>query len=59
MEVLMPQLGETVAMYLDGGRTAGDMPSTVVSLEGGRLTVLRHGPLTQAMLDSALAGGNG
>ena len=59
VEEAAAQLGEAVALYLDGGKTAGDRPSTVVSLEGGKLTVLRPGPVTRAMLDSALAGGNG
>ncbi len=54
VEEASAQLGETVAMYLDGGKTAGDKPSTVVSLEGEKLTVLRHGPITEAMLDKAL-----
>ncbi len=56
VEEAAAQLGETVAMYLNGGKTAGDTPSTVVSLEGDMLTVLRQGPVTQAMLDRVLAG---
>ncbi len=54
VEEAAAQLGETVAMYLNGGKTAGDTPSTVVSLEGDTLTVLRQGLITQAMLDKAL-----
>jgi L-threonylcarbamoyladenylate synthase len=38
------QLGETVGLYLDGGRTGG-AGSTVVEVVGNRLRVLRKGPV--------------
>jgi L-threonylcarbamoyladenylate synthase len=39
------QLGETVAVYLDGGPTAGMVPSTIVDLTGHAPRVLRVGAL--------------
>ncbi|NLX10791.1 MAG: threonylcarbamoyl-AMP synthase [Chloroflexi bacterium] len=48
-------LGDAVALYLDGGDCPGGVPSTVVSFEGGDLRVVRPGPITEAMLRAALA----
>ena len=39
------QLGESVAVYLDGGPTAGMVPSTIVDLTGHAPRVLRAGAL--------------
>jgi L-threonylcarbamoyladenylate synthase len=48
-------LGESVSVYLDGGQTAGDRASTVIELHEDSFTVLREGPITEAMLSEALA----
>ncbi len=46
---------DEVALYLDGGRCAGGVPSTVVALDaGGAITVLREGPLSAGDLRAAL-----
>ena len=44
------QLGEAVAVYLDGGRTAGGTPSSIVDLTGQPPTLLREGAVPWADL---------
>ncbi|MDE1557622.1 MULTISPECIES: L-threonylcarbamoyladenylate synthase [Actinotignum] len=39
------QLGEKVAVYLDGGTAPGGVPSTIVSFAGERAQILRHGAI--------------
>lgn len=46
-------LGAGVAVYLDGGPSAGGPPSTVVRDEGGMLTVLREGPIEACALEGS------
>jgi tRNA threonylcarbamoyl adenosine modification protein (Sua5/YciO/YrdC/YwlC family) len=40
------QLGESVAIYLDGGKCPGDVPSTIVDLTGSVPKLLRPGVIT-------------
>jgi L-threonylcarbamoyladenylate synthase len=40
------QLGESVAVYLDGGKCPGDVPSTIVDLTGSVPKLLRPGVIT-------------
>jgi L-threonylcarbamoyladenylate synthase len=40
------QLGGQIPLILDGGRTPGGLPSTVVDCSGPELVILRQGPLT-------------
>lgn len=40
------QLGDSVAVYLDAGRTAGQVPSTIVDCTGGAPVILRAGALS-------------
>jgi L-threonylcarbamoyladenylate synthase len=47
-------LGEAVDLYIDGGRTPGGVPSTVVALEDGHLQVLRRGALDPALIEQVL-----
>jgi L-threonylcarbamoyladenylate synthase len=47
-------LGDAVAIYLDGGQTAGDRASTVIGLHEDGFTLLREGPITREMLAEAL-----
>ena len=49
------QLGDRIAMILDGGRCPGGVPSTVVDLTGDVPVVLRVGPISQRQIDDALA----
>jgi L-threonylcarbamoyladenylate synthase len=45
------------AVAVDGGRTAGGAPSTVVDLTGAEVVVLREGALPDAVVRERLAGG--
>jgi tRNA threonylcarbamoyl adenosine modification protein (Sua5/YciO/YrdC/YwlC family) len=40
------QLGDSAAVYLDGGPTAGVVPSAIVDITGGRPRLLRPGALS-------------
>jgi L-threonylcarbamoyladenylate synthase len=42
----MDQLGDAVAVYLDGGPSADDVPSTIVDLTGSMPRLLRQGVIT-------------
>jgi tRNA threonylcarbamoyl adenosine modification protein (Sua5/YciO/YrdC/YwlC family) len=48
------QLGETVEVYLDGGRCAAPVPSTIVDLTGPSPLLLREGALSAAAVSEAL-----
>jgi len=47
-------LGEEVDLILDGGRTSGGVPSTVVDCASERPTIIRAGAVTAEALASAL-----
>jgi L-threonylcarbamoyladenylate synthase len=46
----MAQLGDSVAVYLDGGPCADDVPSTIVDLTGSVPRLLRQGVITVEQL---------
>ena len=48
------QLGAAVAVYLDAGRRADNVPSTIVDCTGERPEVLREGAISRAQLDAVL-----
>jgi len=48
------QLGGRIAVILDGGRTAGDKPSTIVDCTTDRLEIKREGMITKAEIEEAL-----
>ncbi len=50
----MAQLGEAVALYLDGGPCPGGQPSTVAEVTGAGLVIHRAGPISEDALRSAL-----
>ncbi|MCS7050892.1 MAG: L-threonylcarbamoyladenylate synthase [Thermomicrobium sp.] len=54
VEEAIAALGDAVDLYVDGGRTPGGIPSTVVALEGGVLRVLRHGALDPVLIERVL-----
>lgn len=61
IEEALQQLGETVIVYLDGGATPGNLPSTIVDAtalaEGrGPLVVLREGVIMQEALEAVVPG---
>jgi L-threonylcarbamoyladenylate synthase len=45
---VMAQLGGRTALILDGGRTPGGIPSTVVDCIGAEPKILREGPVSKA-----------
>jgi L-threonylcarbamoyladenylate synthase len=49
------QLGGRIALILDGGRTPGGVPSTVVDCMGPELKILRQGPVTLEQIKRILA----
>ncbi len=53
-EEVRQQLNGRVHLILDGGRTVGGIPSTVVNCLTPALTVLREGPISLADLEKAL-----
>lgn len=50
----MTMLGETVAVFLDGGPVNSDGPSTIIDCTGLMPVTLRHGALPQQDIDAAL-----
>lgn len=48
------QLGESVAIYLDGGPSGEPVPSTIVDLTGDEPVVLREGAVSVAAVSEAL-----
>ncbi len=51
---VLAQLDGRVHLIIDGGRTPGGVPSTVVDCTGGKLNILREGPITHHQLKKAL-----
>lgn len=49
------QLGGRVHLVLDGGRTPGGIPSTVVDCTGPEPLILREGPISEEEIRKALA----
>lgn len=49
------QLEGRVHLIIDGGRSPGGVPSTVVDCTGPELTVLRAGPISIEEIEKALA----
>jgi L-threonylcarbamoyladenylate synthase len=45
IDEVMASVGDKVDLVLDGGRTAGGMPSTIVDVSAGRPRLLREGKL--------------
>jgi L-threonylcarbamoyladenylate synthase len=54
VEEVLAQLGGRIDLILDGGRTPGGTPSTVVDCTGEQPLILRSGPVTEAMIRQAL-----
>lgn len=53
-EEVHEQLGGRIALIIDGGNTLGECPSTVVQCTKGELVILRHGPISENELRTAL-----
>lgn len=52
---VLTQLGGGVDLILDGGKTPGGMPSTVVDLTTDNIEILRAGPITEEQIRAGLA----
>jgi len=50
----MAQLGGRIAMIIDGGRTPGGKPSTVVDCSGEKPVILRVGPISMADIEKII-----
>jgi L-threonylcarbamoyladenylate synthase len=53
-EEVFGQLGGRIELIIDGGKTPGGMPSTLVDCTGDEIRVLRDGPITEKELLSAV-----
>jgi L-threonylcarbamoyladenylate synthase len=53
-EEVFAQLGGRIELIMDGGKTPGGVPSTLVDCARDELRILRDGPITQKELLSAL-----
>jgi L-threonylcarbamoyladenylate synthase len=51
------QLNRRIKLIIDGGRTPGGVPSTVVDCSGNEIKVLREGPVTREQILSAISQG--
>ena len=49
-EEVLAQLGGRIAMIIDGGKTPGGIPSTLVDCTGKELQILRAGPISKEQL---------
>jgi len=55
-EAVMEQLGGRVALIIDGGKTPGGLPSTVVDCTGTAPKIVREGPIKMADIQACLIG---
>ncbi|MEM5774897.1 MAG: Sua5/YciO/YrdC/YwlC family protein, partial [Anaerolineaceae bacterium] len=55
-QAVLEQLDGRIDLLLDGGPTAGDIPSTVVDCTGEKPRVLRWGVINRQKLEEALGG---
>jgi L-threonylcarbamoyladenylate synthase len=53
-EEVLAQLGGRIELIVDGGKTPGGTPSTLVDCTGDEIRILREGPITEKELLSAL-----
>ena len=48
------QLGSRIPLIIDGGRTPGGVPSTLVDCSGSEIQILREGPISREQLLNAI-----
>jgi L-threonylcarbamoyladenylate synthase len=51
---VLGQLGGRIALIIDGGKTPGGIPSTVVDCSGPEIRILREGPILKDQIWAAL-----
>ena len=54
-EEVFAQLGSRIDLIIDGGKTPGGVPSTVVDCTSGEIKILRAGPITLDQIKSKLS----
>ena len=54
VDEVFAQLGGRIELIINGGKTPGGMPSTLVDCTGNEPAILRNGPISMAELISAL-----
>ena len=54
-EEVMAQLDGRIALVLDGGRTPGGVPSTIVDCTGEQVKIIREGAITEDEISQVLA----
>ena len=54
-EEVYAQLGGRIALIIDGGKTPGGIPSTLVDCTGDKIKILREGPITLEEIKSKLS----
>jgi L-threonylcarbamoyladenylate synthase len=54
-EEVYRQLNGRIHLILDGGRSSGGVPSTVISCAGASMTILREGPISLKAIEAALS----
>ena len=52
---VLAQLNDRIHLVLDGGKSPGGIPSTVVDMTGEKPVILRQGPITEAQIKATLA----
>ena len=52
---VMRQLGGRIALVLDGGRSPGGVPSTIVDCTGNAVRIVREGAISESEIDRAIA----
>lgn len=58
VEEVLAQLDSRVHLVLDGGKTPGGLPSTVIDCTGSELEILRQGPISKEEIESYLSSGH-
>jgi L-threonylcarbamoyladenylate synthase len=56
-EEVLAQLGGRIALIIDGGKTPGGVPSTVVDCVGAEVRILRQGPVSEGEIRDVLGVG--
>ena len=46
-EMVVHYFGKGIDLVIDGGQTPGGLPSTIVDVSGGRVTIVREGAITR------------
>jgi L-threonylcarbamoyladenylate synthase len=53
-ENVFDQLGDRISLILDGGKTPGEIPSTVIDCSTEKIVILRYGAISREAIDKKL-----